>query len=313
MSLPQKAHPGVLDTEIIVVGGGPAGLQAAMSIGRMHRDAVVFDSGRYRNELVEHMHNLVGFDGTSPADFRAAARTQVQTYSTIDFRSAEVETIERTCSTDGDSFFTATTADGEVTKARAVVLATGVADTVAPVEGLKELWGTVAAQCPFCHGHEYEGQPIAIIGGAAASHMAMFLHRITSDITVVPNGETIEPAARSYLESVGATIIEASITRIERVDGGAQLHFANHSSAFVAGIFTVPTLSQRAPFAAQLGLELNPSGCVRIDDFGVTSVPGVYAAGDMAHIAALPMPMASVAMAVAAGQTAATAALRFLG
>lgn len=105
------------------------------------------------------------------------------------------------------------------------------------------------------------------------------------------------------------TVVRQPVAAVRREGGGVEVRLEDGSTEHVAGLFVGTTLHQRAPFAAQLGLELNPSGCVRVDELGRTSHPGVFAAGDLAHLPGLPMPMASVVMAAAAGQLAASAAL----
>lgn len=304
----------VRETEIAVVGGGPAGLQAALSIGRLHRDAVVFDSGAYRNARVEHMHNLAGFDGTPPAEFRARARQQVTAYDTIEFSEQAVARIRAATSDEAHAGARyAVLTDESTTLAKAVVLATGVTDTLADLPGLSQLWGTVVAQCPFCHGHEFAGQRVAVLADAAAVHVVMFLHRITRDMVVLTDGIELPASDLEALHRMGAEVVTTGVQRFDPKGSGATATLVEGQQIDVAGIFTVPQLSQRAPFAEQLDLTLNDSGCVRVDEFGATSRDGIFAAGDMAHLAAYPMPMASVAMAVATGQLAATSALRLVG
>ena len=155
---------GRTDTDIAVIGGGPAGLQAALTIGRVHRRVSLFDDGRYRNATVAHMHNVVTHDGTPPAQFRANGRAELAAYGTVQVRE---ERVERVAVRHGGGF-TLTTADGSELSAAAVVLATGLRDELPAVEGLDALWGDLVAACPFCHGHEAAGRRVGILGAAAA-------------------------------------------------------------------------------------------------------------------------------------------------
>jgi thioredoxin reductase len=290
-------------TDIAIIGGGPAGLQAALSIGRLHRDAVLFDDGTYRNAAVSHMHNVVGNDGTPPEEFRALARKQLTAYDTVSVREERVESVE-----EADGTFHLRVADGSTVTAYAVVLATGVRDTLPPVPGLEDLWGDLVAHCPFCHGHELSGERVGILGAAIAPHLSAMLDRVASDLVVFTDGEALPDGWDNR-----PPVLTGRVLSVERRDGGVRVTLEGvdgaQSSEQVAGLFVKPAMTQSAPFAEQLVLELNPSGCVRVDEFGRTSRPGVFAGGDLAHLPAYPMPMASVTMAAAAGQVAASGAI----
>ena len=294
--------------DAIVIGGGPAGLQAALTLGRMHRSTLLLDSGEYRNGTVLHMHNVIASDGTPPAGFRAAARAQLEAYSAVEVRAVAAESI-----TGDEDDFTVRLADGTEVRARRVVLATGVADDLPAVPGLDGLWGTHAFSCPFCDGHEHAGRPLAIIGAAArADHLLSLLGRIVGDITVFPVGGSFSEEERRMLQERGARVSATPVQYVTR-DGADVRVTAGDDSATVAGIFVASVeLRQRAPFAAQLGLRMLPSGAIEIDEFGATSMPGILAAGDLAHRAALPGPMASVLLAAAAGQLAAIGIVKAL-
>lgn len=287
--------------DAIVIGAGPAGLQAALTLGRMHRSTLVLDSGVYRNATVAHMHNVIGNDGTAPAAFRATARAQLEAYADVSVRDVGAERISAIA--DG---FSVALADGSVEAARRIVLATGIADTLPDVPGLGALWGRSAFSCPFCDGHEHSGTPIAILGaGPRAAHLIGMLRGIVGDITVFPLADAVTDEDRRMIEDLGARVHPAPVESVEPDPSGARL-IAGGESFTVAGIFvSVSEASQRAPFADQLGLRMLPSGAIEIDEFGRTSLPGVSAAGDLAHRATLPGPVASVVLAAAAGQMAA--------
>jgi len=292
--------------DAIVIGAGPAGLQAALTLGRMHRRTLLLDSGEYRNGTVLHMHNVVANDGTPPAEFRAAAREQLGEYPDVEVRDIATERV----SGEQDDF-TVRLADGTEVGSRRIVLATGVADELPAVPGLAALWGTRAFSCPFCDGHEHAGRPIAVIGAAArAEHLLGLLGRIAGEITVYPVDGPFAEEDRRMLEEHGALVSAAPVTEVA-LDGPDVRVATAAGSATVGGVFVASVeMRQRAPFAEQLGLRMLPSGAIEIDDFGATSVPGVLAAGDLAHRAALPGPMASVLLAAAAGQLAAIGLIR---
>lgn len=294
--------------DAIVIGAGPAGLQAALTLGRMHRPVLLLDSGEYRNATVRHMHNMVGADGESPAEFRARSRSQLAEYADVEIRDLAATGVRGT-----EDAFIVDLADGGVAEAGRVILATGAADDLPPVPGLGELWGTRAFICPFCDGHEHAGRPIAIIGDPArAAHLISLLGRIVGEITVFPAGADLSIEDARMLTDLGADVA-APVESVAATDDGVRI-VAGGSTHTVAGIFVAAgSVVHRAPFADQLGVQLLPTGWIEIDDFGRTSVPGVFAAGDLAHRASLPGPMASVLLAAAAGQLAAVGVIQSLG
>lgn len=294
--------------DAIVIGAGPAGLQAALTLGRMHRSTLLLDSGEYRNGTVLHMHNMIGEDGTPPAEFRANGRSELAAYDDVEVRDARVDGVE--AREDG---FGVHLADGSEVDGRRVILATGVADDLPTVPGLQEIWGTAAFSCPFCDGHEHAGKPIAILGAAPrAEHLIGLLGRIVDGITVFPVDTAFSEEEQRALEARGARVIGAPVTAVDAHPEGALVR-TDQGEHVVAGIFVASgTMRQRAPFAEQLGLRMLESGSVEIDDFGRTSVPGVFAAGDLAHRASLPGPMASVLLSAAAGQLAAVGVIQSL-
>lgn len=292
--------------DVIIIGAGPAGLQAALTLGRMHRSALIIDSGEYRNGPVQHMHNVLANDGTAPADFRAVARSQLAEYATIELREGAVEHVRAV-----DGGFEAALAGGGIERATRLLLATGMIDDLPPVPGLAELWGTHAFACPFCDGHEFSGRRIGVLGGEArVEHIVRMLRPIVAGLTVFDGGE-LDSGASAALSALGADLHHAPITSVAANADGVTVTAGEPVQ--VAGLFvTSGTARQRAPFAQQLGLGMLPSGGIEIDDFGRTSLPGVWAAGDIAHRASLPGAMASVMMAAAAGQLAAASIVQEL-
>jgi thioredoxin reductase len=268
--------------DALVIGGGPAGLQAALTLGRMHRPTLLLDSGTYRNAPAEAMHNFVTNDGRGPAEFRAIVHDELAAYADVEVRDVAATSVARR---DGGALATILV-DGTVVESRTVVLATGLRDVMPNVPGFAEQWGRTVHVCPFCHGHELAGKRVAIQDSPAAAHQVPLLSPIAASVQVVP-----------------------PVTAVEVVPDGLRVLSAA-GSVVVDGLFAHPAYEQAAPFAAQLGVELRESGCIAVDLFGRTSMPGVYAAGDLAHVADLPMPMASVLAAAYAGQMAGASALR---
>lgn len=290
------------DARVIVIGGGPAGLQAALTLARMHHDVTLLDGGSYRNDPADAMHNIVGYDGRKPAEFRAAARADLAAYRQVRI----VETTARAVTAVEGGFVVRAAEDRFV--APRLILATGARDALPQVPGLDDLWGSVAAHCPYCHGHEYAGTHVGILNDTPhVVQVAMLLRRIAARLTVFTSGAALAPEAAVLLDRLGVAVRTEEVVGVCRSSAGARVSLASGPDEELGGLMVAPVPTLAAPFAEQLGLAVNPSGFIRIDGFGRTSLPGVYAAGDAAHRPELPMPMAAVTQAVAAGMLAATA------
>ncbi len=295
--------------DVAVVGGGPAGLQAALTLGRVHRRVLLLDSGEYRNAPAAHLHNFVTRDGTPPAEFRAQARRELAAYETVAVRATPVTAVEEAAHEEsagaGGFGWRLTLADGEAVHARAVILATGLRDELTPVPGLAESWGDLVAHCPFCHGHELAGRRLGLLGsGPHLSRVRGLVAPLATEVVVLTDGGELDPATHDAV--AGTALLTQRLKEVRREGDELVVTFEDGSVERVGGLFVATQLTQSAPFAQQLGLDLLPSGCIEVDAFGRTSRPGVYAAGDAAHTSALPMPMASVLTAAAAGLVAAS-------
>lgn len=295
--------------DVAVIGAGAAGLQAAQTLGRMHLRVAVFGTDRYRNDPARHMHNFLGHDGTPPATLREAARADLGAYATVTLVDREVSRIDGAA----DEFVLTVVGADEPVAARRVLLATGVVDEPPGIPGLQELFGDMVAHCPFCHGHELSGTPIAVLGaGPHVPGVAAMLRRIASTLIVMTDGAELDEGMALALKGVGAEAHTERVTRVRRTASGIAIELDNADEVEAGGMFVAPTWRQAAPFAEQLELEMSPVGGIYIDAFGRTSRPGVYAAGDLAHTRELPMPMASVLTAASAGLVAAAACAREL-
>ncbi|GAA5153105.1 NAD(P)/FAD-dependent oxidoreductase [Microbacterium pseudoresistens] len=293
--------------DAIVIGAGPAGLQAALTFGRMHRDVLVLDSGEYRNAGVAHMHHVIANDGTPPDRFRAVARDQLREYSTVQMRDAAAASVSAV-----DGGFRVALADGEEETSSRLLLATGLVDVLPDVPGLAGLWGRRAFMCPFCDGHEFTGRRVGILGAERAEHLVALLSAIGAELIVIPTGAAADAALAAGLREKGVPVLSGTVTAVTASGDGVHVETTN-GPIEVDGLFVAEgTTRQRAPFADRLGLRMLPSGAIEIDEFGRTSLAGVSAAGDLAHRATLPGVVASVVMAAAAGQMAASALVQEL-
>ena len=289
--------------DVIVVGGGPAGLSAALVLGRQQRQVLLVDSGSPRNAPATEMHMYLGRDGESPADLLAAGRAEVAAYATVRFRDGEVVSARGQLDA-----FTVEFADGTLETCARVLLATGQVDEPLDVPGLPERWGRSVFHCPFCHGYEAREKTIAVIGSEVSEVMlaAYLADRFSDDVVVCTAGSHDLPAeVTGLLAARGIGVRTTPLARVEGELGALELHFADESVLRREAIFHRAPTRQHATLAAQLGCELLPDGCVKVDEFGRTTVPGVSAAGDMARLEVLPDALTLVAPGAADGVRAA--------
>lgn len=293
-----------------VVGAGMAGLPAALMLGRARRATLVADAGTGRNAAARMVHGVIGHDGTPPKRLSALARRQAASYPDVTVTASPVTRVGGKA----DAFEIAL-ADGRRYGARRVLLATGIADELPPIEGLRPLWGRTVVHCPYCHGWELRGLPLAfLILRPADVFLGLKLTHLSSDVIGLLNGAPHpSPAEQEMLRVAGITLRPEPIARLAR-DGDQlrQVVFTDGACLDRAGLFVHPPASQAAPFAASLGCDMLPDGIVAVDDLGRTSVPGVYAAGDMSRRPGMPLPGQLAAVAAAAGTLAALAADREL-
>lgn len=270
-----------MDFDVVIVGGGPAGLAAALTLGRARRRVLLCDSGPRRNAAAERVHNFVTRDGTPPDEFRGIAREQLTHYPNVTVRDDGVGAITG----ERDAFRVETSSDTVLT--RRVLLCVGMIDETLPLEGFRELWGHGIYQCPYCHGWEVQDRRWGYLARPDdAAHMPMFAQLVrvwTDDVVVFTNGAfEVDPEIRARFESLGIGLETRAIARL--VAEGTKLSAIElRDGTRVARdvLFTHPPQRQ-VELVTQLGLALDEAGFVRVDPMSrVTSVPGIYAAGDL--------------------------------
>lgn len=292
--------------DVAVIGAGSAGLQAAQTLGRMHQRTLVLGTDRYRNDPTGHMHNFLGHDGAPPAELRTAGRKDAEAYDDVRFHDAEVVRVAGELGA-----FVLELAGEEPVHARRVLLASGVRDTLPDVPGVAEEFGDLVAHCPFCHGHEFAGTRVGILGSAPhVAAMASMVGPIAREVVVLAHGGELDDATTAALDRLGVAVVPGAVAAVRRGGDGLVVDVAGSEPVALGGLFVKTDWALAAPHAAQLGLELSETGAVVVDAFGRTSVPGVYAAGDMAQGPGLPMPMASVLAAASGGLVAAAACVQ---
>jgi thioredoxin reductase len=295
--------------DFIIVGAGPAGLQAALTLGRARRRVLMCDSGEPRNAVTGVLHGFVSRDGIDPAELRRIAADELRRYPTVELRTVAVETARRV-----DGGFGVTLAEGVEEAAGKLILASGVVDDLPPIAGLEALWGRAAFHCAYCDAFERSDRPVAVIeSGVAAGLYAMQLGHWSADVVLCTNGPAeLSEEDRARLSARGIALRAEAIARLEADGDGVRIVFADGPTLARHVIFIRPPTRQRSDLAAQLGCNALDDGSIEVNDFGQTSVPGVYAAGDMARRPTMPFPAAQAIHAASHGGIAAVAADREL-
>lgn len=276
--------------DVLIVGGGPAGLAAALTLGRSRKRVLVCDSGTPRNAAATHLQNFVTRDGTPPAEFRAIGREQLETYPSVEVRDTRVASIS------GSRGAFQVALDVGSVEARRVLVCTGMIDEPAEIEGMNELWGTSVFQCPYCHGWEVQDRRWGyLLHGTDASMLLPFAAMMrgwTSDVVVFTGGELELPADTvAQLEDLGVQVEPGHVSRLGVAPdaGHATLSFVELDGGAGAPTRRVPCdvlfshpPQRQVPLVQALGVDLDEHGFVRVDAMtGETSTPGIYAAGDL--------------------------------
>jgi thioredoxin reductase len=264
--------------DVIIVGAGPAGLSAALMLGRCRRRVLVCDSGRPRNAASHALHGYLTRDGLAPREFLAIARRELAKYDTVELR--DVEVLDAECI---DGRFRVTIGSGGEARARKLLLATGVVDNLPPIDGFRELYGQSVFHCPYCDGWEVRDQPIAIYGrGDRGLGLSLELTTWSTDLVLCTDGPAdIDGDGRARLERNGIGVREDRVARLEGRDGILErIVFANGSDLRRRALFFTTGQSQRSTLSNQLGCEFNDKGTVRTGKYETTHLSGLYVAGD---------------------------------
>ncbi len=293
---------GGMTYDVVVIGGGAAGLSGALSLARARRSVLVVDAGAPRNAPAGHVHNYLAREGTPPGELLAAGRAEVTGYG------AQIETDSAIGlrALDGGGFEVRLT--GQVVQGRRLLVATGLVDELPPVPGLAERWGRTVLHCPYCHGWEVRDQAIGILGtGPLAVHAALLWRQWSADVTLFRHTAP-EPAA-DELTRLRARGIVQETEPVAGVEGVADVRLADGRLVPRQALVVTPAFTARTDLLAPLGLSPMPmelNGTVlgtylAVGPTGETTVPGVYAAGNVSD------PRAQVIGSAAAGLMAGAA------
>jgi len=263
--------------DVIIVGAGPAGLSAALMLGRCRRRVLVCDTGRPRNAASHGMHGFLSRDGMPPAEFLRIAREQMQQYATVEMRDAEVVNAE--CS---EGAFHVTLRDGVRLASRKLLIATGVVDNLPSIPGFRELYGRSVFHCPYCDGWEVRDQPLAVYGrGARGFGLSLELTGWSRDIVLCTDGPPeLGPGEVARLTRNGIAIRDERVVRLEGTDSLERIVFDSGEALVRRALFFTTGQTQQSDLALTLGCEINEKGTVRTGQYESTHLKGLYVAGD---------------------------------
>jgi thioredoxin reductase len=280
--------------DVLIVGGGAAGLTAALVLLRARRSVALVDAGAPRNASASHMHGFLSRDGMAPTALLEAGRDEILRYGgdLVDGTVADI-----------GSGFTVRLEGGATFGARSVLIATGLRDEIPQIPGVRERWGRDVLHCPYCHGFEVRDQPLGVIGGTpeAVAH-AMLIRQWSADVILFPHTDSLAAEQRELLEARGVGVASGTILRFV-VERGRLRGVELRDGAIVprSAVFVRPRLVPNNGLLTSLRCETDEQGWARHDAGGRTSIPGVYVAGNAAD------PRAQVITAAGQGSAAAIA------
>lgn len=281
--------------DVVIVGGGAAGLSAALVLGRARRRVAVIDAGQPRNAPAAHMQGFLSRDGMPPAELLAVGRAEVAAYG--------VEVVKDRV-TGIAAGFAVTLGDGRTLTARRILIATGVSDELPDIDGVRERWGRDLLHCPYCHGWEVRDEPLGVLGTIAGSvQHALLVRQWSDDVVFFSHTYDLTQDERRQLEARGVRIEDGTVSRLVVDDDhlrGVQL--ADGRIVPRSAVFVRPgNVPHHDGLLAALGCATDQSGFVAVDATGRTSNPGVWAAGNVVD------PRAQVITSAGAGSAAAIA------
>ncbi|MGZ8179507.1 NAD(P)/FAD-dependent oxidoreductase [Williamsia sp. SKLECPSW1] len=274
--------------DVVVIGGGAAGLNGALMLARSRRSVVVVDAGEPRNAPAHAVHGLLGREGMSPRELLAIGRREVSGYGAriVDGRVLEL-------SGDLTSGFGIRVDDGSTVRARRVLVATGLTDILPAIPGMTELWGIDVLHCPYCHGWEVRDRAIGIVStGPASTHHALLFRQLSADVVFFANDLALDDQVRDELAARDIRVVEGPVAALDTDDGRLRaVRLADGSVIERAAVAVAPRLEARVDFAAGVGLRAveHPMGVgthLPAGPTGATDIPGVWVAGNAGDLMA---------------------------
>jgi thioredoxin reductase len=284
--------------DVIILGGGAAGLSAALVLGRARRRVAVIDSGAPRNAPAAHMQGFLSRDGLPPGDFLALGREEVEGYGVSIIAGSATDIVS-----DGGLGFRVTLEEGRSLSARRLLVATGLHDEIPDVPGLRERWARDVLHCPYCHGFEVRDRKLGVLGGSpAAVRYAQIVRQWSDDVVYITPAGSLAAAERHQLTARGIGIFEGTAQRVlvedDRLRG---VELDGDRIVPCDALFVPPRFVPNSDLLADLGCELDEDGWPIANGDGMTSVAGVWVAGNVVN------PRAQVITAAGEGSAAAMA------
>jgi thioredoxin reductase len=266
--------------DVVIAGAGPAGLSAALVLGRARRNVLLCDTGTPRSWAAKEMHSFLTRDGIAPAEFRRLAHEELSRYPGVVFREAEVSAASR----DADGYFAITIGKGGRVRSRKLLIATGVFDHLPKLDGIEQFFGTSVFQCPYCDGWEVRDAPIAVYGKRRRGfEMARAMTAWSNDIVLCTDGAARFTATeKSHLHRNGIPIIEDHIERLEGTRGQlSEIVFRGGRRLKRSALFFDTPSSGQSKLAEAVGCQFARHGGIKCGQHEATSVPGVFVAGNI--------------------------------
>lgn len=269
--------------DVGIIGGGSAGLSAALNLARARRSVAIVDGGQPRNAPAAAAHGLLGLEGIGPLELLEKGRSEVASYG-----ARTVHASVQHASGSAQDGFTLELDDGARVLAEQLIIATGVHDDLPAIEGLAERWGRDVVHCPYCHGWEIQDQRIGLLAtGPMSAMQAMMFRQWTDEMWFFPNGREFPAEQLAKLRALGVTIIEGTASGIEIADDHLRAVLVNEGTRVGLDALAVPSMTRpRLEGLEELGLEVDENSMgvfVVADAAGHTSVPGVWAAGNVVN------------------------------
>ncbi len=285
--------------DVVVIGGGAAGLSAALVLSRARRKVLVVDAGEPRNAPATHMHGYLSRDGMPPDELLVTGRNEVKGYGG-DIVAGTVTDLVR----DGRDGFWALLDDGRRISTRRLLATTGLRDELPDIPGLRDRWARDVLHCPYCHGHEVRDQQLGVIGGTpGAVRYAQIVRQWTHDLVYFTPPGTLTAVERTQLLARAIGVVEGIIKQLV-IDDSDHLRGVQMNNGCVVpcdALFVPPRFVPNSSLLVGLGCHVDADGWVSVDNTGRTSVPGAWAAGNIVD------PRAQVITAAGAGSAAAIA------
>ncbi len=286
--------------DVVVIGGGAAGLSAALVLARAQRKVAVVDAGAPRNAPAQHMQGFLSRDGLPPAQLLRIGREEVTAYG-AEIVHGRVTEVARAGA--GPVEFRVSLEGGESITTRRLLVATGLRDVLPEIPGVHERWGRDLLHCPYCHGYEVRNQPLGVIGGTDESvQHAQLVRQWSPDVVVFTHTDQPSDVQREELQARGISVVDGEISRLLVADDAlAGVELADGRAVPRAAVFVRPRMVPDSGLLVALGCTATDDGWVVADATGRTTVPGVWAAGNVVN------PRAQVITAAGEGSAAAIA------